>query len=77
MADRFASPGHGDINALILQGLIRKLIARKLLSQDDVRDVLFEAATHLDVLGNDQTPEAARVMVEEELAPVFLGQGSS
>lgn len=61
------------IDVLILQALVRKLVAKGLLSLDDVRALLFEAATRLDVDGSQQTPQAARVMVEESLAPAFLG----
>lgn len=72
MVERLAAPGHGEINALILQALVRRLIAKKVLSVDEVREVLFEAATHLDVDGSPQTPQAARIIVEGDLVPVFL-----
>lgn len=65
--------GRGDIDSLILQGLVRKLVAKGVLSADEVRTILFEAATHLDLLGSEQTPQAARIMVQEDLVPVFLG----
>ncbi|MDZ5453444.1 hypothetical protein [Labrys sp. ZIDIC5] len=61
------------IDVLILQALMRKLVAKGLLSPDDVRALLFEAATRLDIDGSQQTPQAAREMVEESLAPAFLG----
>lgn len=61
------------IDVLILQALVRKLVAKGLLSPDDVRALLFEAATRLDIDGSQQTPQAAREMVEESLAPAFLG----
>ena len=61
------------IDVLILQALVRKLLAKGLLSADDVRALLFEAATRLDIDGSQQTPQAAREMVEESLAPAFLG----
>ena len=61
------------IDVLILQALLRKLLAKGLLSADDVRALLFEAATRLDIDGSQQTPQAAREMVEESLAPAFLG----
>ena len=77
MVERLATPGHGEINALILQALVRKLIAKNVLSVDEVRDVLFEAATRLDVDGSPQTPQAARIMVEGNLVPVFLAGDSS
>jgi hypothetical protein len=69
-----ASPlAHGEIDALILQALVRKLIVKGVLSPDDVRALLFDAATRLDLVGSDLTPETARVIVEEDLAPAFLG----
>ena len=77
MIERLASPGHGEIGSLILQALVRKLVAKHVLSPDDVRDFLFDAATRLDLVGDEQTPQAARTMVEEDLVPVFLGENSS
>ena len=64
---------HGEIDVLILQALVRKLIVKGVLSPDDVRALLFDAATRLDLVGSDLTPETARVIVEEDLAPAFLG----
>jgi hypothetical protein len=32
----------------------------------------IDAATRLDLVGSDLTAEAARTIVEEDLAPVFL-----
>lgn len=61
------------IDVLILQALVRKLVAKGLFSADDVRALLFEAATRLDIDGSQQTPQAAQEMVEESLAPAFLG----
>jgi hypothetical protein len=74
MIEPLASPGHGEIESLILQALVRKLIAKNVLSPGDVRDLLFDAATRLDLVGDEQTPQAARDMVEEDLVPVFLGE---
>lgn len=75
MAEKPTSLAHGAIDVLILQALVRKLIAKGVLSPDDVRSLLFEAATHLDLVGSDLTPEAARIIVQEDLAPAFLGTG--
>lgn len=74
MVGRFTALGHGEIDSLILQALVRKLVSKNVLSSDDVRTLLFEAATHLDLVGSDQTPQAARIVVEEDLVPVFLGE---
>lgn len=71
MVDKLAPLGHGEINDLILQALVHKLIAKNLLSVEDLRDLLFEAATRLDLDGGPQTPQAARVIVEEDLMPAF------
>ena len=73
MTEKVARLAHGEIDALILQALVRKLVARGVLSPDDVRALLFDAATRLDLVGSDLTPEAAHVVVEEDLAPAFLG----
>ena len=63
-----------SIENLILRGLVRKLIAKNLISADDLRAILFEAAVQQDVVGGRQTPEAARIAVEEDLLPAFLGR---
>jgi hypothetical protein len=73
MIEKETRLAHGEIDVLILQALVRKLVAKGVLSPDDVRALLFEAATRLDLVGSDLTPQAARVIVEEELAPAFLG----
>lgn len=71
MVDKLAPLGHGEINALILQALVHKLIAKNILSVEDLREVLFDAATRLDLDGSPQTPQAARIIVEEDLMPAF------
>jgi hypothetical protein len=73
MIEKAASLGHGEIEALILQALVRRLLAKGVLSSDDVRALLFDAAARLDPVGGDLTPEAAHIIVEEDLAPAFLG----
>jgi hypothetical protein len=65
------------IEHLVLRGLVRKLIAKNLISTEDLRAILLEAAVHQDVVGGRQTPEAARIAVEEDLLPAFLGPASS
>ena len=67
------SLGDGPISALILQALVRKLVAKDVLTADDVRAILFDAAIRLDIEGNPQTPRAATIIVNEDLAPAFLG----
>jgi len=73
MSEKNETPGHGEIDALILRALVRKLVAKGVLSPDDVRGLLFDAATRLDLVGSDLTAEAARTIVEEDLVPAFLG----
>jgi len=73
MTEKVASLAHGEIDVLILQALVRKLIEKGVLSPDDVKALLFEAATRLDLVGSEQTPQAAHIMVQEDLAPAFLG----
>jgi hypothetical protein len=74
MIEKAASLAHGEIDVLILQALVRKLVIKGVLSPDDVRALLFEAATRLDLVGSNLTPEAAHIIVEENLAPAFLGR---
>ena len=73
MTEKVASLARGELDVLILQALVRKLIEKGVLSADDVRALLFEAATRLDLVGGKQTPQAAHIMVQEDLAPAFLG----
>jgi hypothetical protein len=51
MTEKVASLAHGEIDVLILQALVRKLIEMGVLSPDDVKALLFEAATRLDLVG--------------------------
>jgi hypothetical protein len=66
---------HGELDRLILQALVRMLVTKGLLSPDDVRALLLDAAKRLDLVGSELTSEAARIIVDEDLAPVFLGNG--
>ena len=73
MTEKVASLAHGELDVLILQALVRKLIEKGVLSPDDVKALLFEAATRVDLVGSEQTSQAAHIMVQEDLAPAFLG----
>ena len=73
MNEKVASLAHGEVDVLILQALVRKLIEKGVLSPDDVKALLFEAVTHLDLVGSDLTPQAAQIIVQEDLLPAFLG----
>ena len=72
MIEKARSLGHGEIDVLILQALVRKLVAKGVLSPDDVQSLLFEAAKGLELVGSELTAEAARIIVQEDLAPAFL-----
>jgi len=72
MTGKVASLAHGEVDVLILQALVRKLIEKGVLSPDDVKALLFEAVTHLDLVGSDLTPQAAQIIVQEDLLPAFL-----
>jgi hypothetical protein len=72
MTEKVASLAHGEVDVLILQALVRKLIEKGVLSPDDVKALLFEAVTHLDLVGSDLTPQAAQIIVQEDLLPAFL-----
>jgi hypothetical protein len=73
MTEKIAPLAHGEVDVLILQALVRKLIEKGVLSPDDVKALLFEAATRLDLVGSNLTPRTAHAIVEEDLAPAFLG----
>ena len=73
MSEPLPGQGGSEIDALVLRALVRKLVARGVLSPEDVHALLFEAATKLDEVGSEQTPQAARSMVDQDLAPAFLG----
>lgn len=73
MVEKAAALAHGEIDVLILQALVRKLVAKGVLTPDDVRALLFEAAKGLDLVGSELTTEAAQIIVQEDLAPAFLG----
>ena len=52
-----------------------ELVAKGVLTQDEVRALLFDAARQIDEVGSPQTDQAAWSMVNEDLAPDFLGTG--
>lgn len=72
MNEALAAWGRGNIEALVLRALVRKLVARGVLTQDDVRSLLFDAAKQMNEVGSEQTDQAAWSMVNEDLAPAFL-----
>jgi len=47
------------------------------LSPDEVRAMLLEAAKNLDLVGSELSPEAAQIIVQEDLLPAFLGPDAS
>lgn len=65
--------GNVALEALILRAVVRALVAKGVLSTDDVRGLLIEASEQLtSVAGNDLSVEEARSLVEGDLAS-FLG----
>lgn len=72
MIEKVMSLRRGEIDGLILQALVRKLVAKDVLSPD-VRSLLLDAANGLDLVGGELTAEAAHIIVQEDLAPAFLG----
>jgi hypothetical protein len=73
MIEKAALLAHGELDALVLQALVRKLVGKGVLSPDDVRALLLDAAKNLDLVGSELTSEAAHTIVEEDLVPAFLG----
>jgi hypothetical protein len=65
--------GRRDIDPLVLRALVRKLVDKGLLSEDDVRTLLFEAARGLAIVGGTLSPQATRDIVNEDLIRPFLG----
>lgn len=65
--------GKRDIQSLVLRALVRKLIEKNLLTADDVRSLLLEAARGLDIVGGKLTARAAENIVECDLVRPFLG----
>jgi len=73
VAEKVDSLAHGEVDVLILQTLVRKLIEKSVLSPDDAKALLFEAVTQLDLVGRDLTPQTAQIIVQVDLLPAFLG----
>lgn len=59
MVETSTSFGRGEVDALILEALVRRLLAKGVLSQDDVRTLLLDAVTHLDRQTRASAPGAA------------------
>ncbi|WGR93867.1 hypothetical protein MTX26_30295 [Bradyrhizobium sp. ISRA443] len=68
---------HGQTDILILQALVRRLVMKGVLSPEDVRAMLLDAAKNLDLVGSELTPEAAHIIVQQDLASAFLGTDTS
>ncbi|QEL27139.1 hypothetical protein FQV39_31575 (plasmid) [Bosea sp. F3-2] len=75
MNEALAAQRRGDTDTLVLQALVRKLVAKGVLTQDDVRSLLFDAAKQMNEVGSEQTDQAAWCMVDQDLAPAFLREG--
>jgi hypothetical protein len=66
--------GTREIDSLILRALVRHLVAKDLLSEDDVGALLLEAVNGVDAEGGTLSTQAAQDIVREQLAPAFLGR---
>lgn len=71
-----AQQGRGNLESLVLRALVRKLVGTGLLSEDDGRALLFDAAKRMNEVCSEQTDQVARSMVKEDLSPTFLGPWS-
>jgi hypothetical protein len=70
-----AMESYGGVSeALILRALVRMLMSKGLLSEDDVRAFLLDAANNAAVNGGSLTKKAAQDIVKEDLAPAFIGR---
>lgn len=74
MTEPFPGQGRIEIDMLVLRALVRKLVEKGVLSADDVKALLFEAAKQMNEVGSEQTDQAARSMVAQDLMPAFLGR---
>lgn len=75
MREALTGQGRGNIDGRVLRMLVRELVAKGVLTQDEVRALLFDVAKQIDEVGSPQTDQAAWSMVKEDLAPDFLGTG--
>lgn len=73
MMEPLPGQGRSEIDTLVLRTLVRKLVEKGVLSADDVKSLLFAAAKAMDEVGGAPTDQVARTMVDEDLAPDFLG----
>jgi hypothetical protein len=74
MGENAPASGPGAMERLVLRALVRKLVDKGILSVDDVRALLVDAAGGLDVIGGKLTPEATRSIAEEDWEPLFLNR---
>ncbi len=75
MREALTGQGRGNIDGRVLRMLVRELVAKGVLTQDEVRALLFDVAKQIDEVCSPQTDQAAWSMVNEDLAPDFLGTG--
>ncbi|TQM12290.1 hypothetical protein FB548_2223 [Pseudoxanthomonas sp. 3HH-4] len=65
-------PNDVALTNLILQNLIRTLLDKGLLSEQDVHDLLSMAAERIDIVGDELTRPAAHAIVRASLLPAIL-----
>lgn len=67
-------PNNVETSNHILQMLVRKLIQKNLISEQDVRDLLLEAALRNNGADGTVSAQAAQEIATGELFPAFFGQ---
>lgn len=67
-------PNNVEVTNHILQMLVRTLIEKNVLSEEDVREFLLQAALRNNGADGSVSPEAAREIATGELIPAFFGQ---
>ena len=65
-------PNDVALTNLILQNLIRKLLERGALSEQDTRSLLLMSAENIDLVGDELTRPAAQAIVQSHLLPAIL-----
>jgi hypothetical protein len=73
MIEKVALLAQGELHALILQGFGAQAYWKGRVVAGRCTSLLFDAVKGLDLVGSELTPAAARIIVEEDLVPVFLG----
>lgn len=70
--DYLRLPNDVALTNLIVQNLIRTMVNRGLLSEQDVQNLLSTAAEHIDIVGDELTRPAAHAIVRSSLLPAIF-----